>query len=87
MIYLESRCILAVDYHPATRLLEIWFRNGGGPYHFYGVPGHHYRGLLNATDSHGRYYHAHIKGRFQSPGHSPEVYTRPHPDYIRLNPT
>jgi hypothetical protein len=87
MIYLDSTCLLAVAYDPGTRLLSLWFRRGGGPYTFYGVPGHIYRGLLAATDSHGRYYHARIKGRYGSPGHSPDVYTRAHPDFIRSNPT
>ena len=71
MTFLESRCIRAVHYHPATRLLKIWFRNNG-PYSFYKVPFHIYLGLLSATASHGDYYHAHIKGRYQSPGYPPE---------------
>lgn len=87
MIYLDSTCIRAVEYRPTVRILEIWFRSGGGPYTHYGVPAHRYRGLLNATDSHGRYYHDHIKGRYPAPGHPPEVLTRPHPDFIRSNPT
>ena len=45
-----------------ARQITIAFHSGG-VYEYYGVPYAEYAGLLNAS-SHGKYFHAHIKGRY-----------------------
>ena len=64
MIYLESTAIEAVEYHPSSRTLLIWFPEHG-PYTFVGVPASVYQGLLHA-DSAGRYYKENIEGDYQA---------------------
>jgi len=53
----------SVGYDSSTNTLEIEFKNGG-VYQYYGVPPTVYQGLMNAT-SHGKYFHAHIKGVYR----------------------
>jgi len=62
MIALNSSAIRAADYDSASRLLYIWFPNNG-PYTFYGVPEHIFRGLISASSA-GSYYNQYIRGRF-----------------------
>lgn len=59
MVRFDSRAIAAADYDAETRQLSIWFRQGGGPYIYYGVPEHIFDGLCAAT-SKGVYYHTFI---------------------------
>lgn len=64
MIRLNSDAIKAVDYDPTRRHLRIWFPNNG-PYTFYGVPEHIFRGLI-ASSSAGTYYNQYIRGRYNA---------------------
>lgn len=52
-----------VRYSPTDKVLSIVFR-AGGAHHFANVPAEHYQGLQKA-ESVGKYYHAHIKGKYQ----------------------
>jgi hypothetical protein len=60
MFAVQSSNLAGIDYWSGT--LTIAFHNGG-VYEFYNVPPSEYVGLTNAS-SHGKYFHAHIKGRF-----------------------
>ncbi len=71
MIPLNSTCIEAVDFDYTTRVLSIRYCSGSEVYRFYQVPVKIFHGLLNATESHGDYYHSHIHGRFRHPGYPP----------------
>ncbi len=53
----------SVGYDPTTLTLEIQFRKTGDVYQYFDVPEHVHRGLMDA-DSHGKYFHRHIRGRF-----------------------
>ncbi len=53
----------SVGYDPATLTLEIQFRKTGDVYQYFDVPEHIHRGLMDA-DSHGKYFHRHIRGSF-----------------------
>ena len=52
-----------VGYDDKTGVLSLTFRNGGRTHHFTGVPIAHFHGLRNAA-SVGKYYHAHLRGKF-----------------------
>lgn len=54
----RSSDLQSVGYE--SGVLHIRF-NSGGTYRYDGVPESVYRGLMSAP-SHGRYFHAHIKG-------------------------
>ncbi len=56
----SSSNLRSVGYDSSTNTLEIEF-NSGGIYQYYGVPLVVYQKLMNAP-SHGKYFHAHIKG-------------------------
>jgi hypothetical protein len=60
MFAVQSSNLAGIDYWSGP--LTIAFHNGG-VYEFYNVPPSKYVGLTNAS-SHGKYFHAHIKGRF-----------------------
>ena len=62
MIAVQSSDLSAVDYDEWTGTLVIAF-NSGGVYEYYRVPYSEYAGLMNAS-SHGKYFHANIKGRY-----------------------
>jgi hypothetical protein len=64
MTRLNSSSIRAVDYDPASRLLQIWFPNRG-PYTFFGVPERVYQGLIHAS-SPGTYYNTYIRGNYSA---------------------
>jgi len=61
MIAVQSSDLRAVDYD-WSGTLTIEFHSGGA-YEFYNVPPSEYDGLMNAS-SHGKYFHAHIKNRY-----------------------
>ena len=61
MITVESSDLAGVDYD-WSGTLTIAFHSGG-VYEYYGVPHSEYAGLMNAS-SHGKYFHAHIKGQY-----------------------
>lgn len=55
-----SSNLRTVGYDEATQTLEIEFHSGG-VYQYNSVPRSIYEGLMSAS-SHGKYFHAHIKG-------------------------
>jgi hypothetical protein len=57
----QSSNIAAVDYD-GWGTLVIAFHNGG-VYAYFHVPNSEFAGLMRAS-SHGKYFHAHIKGRY-----------------------
>ena len=59
----SSSNLRSVGYDSSTKTLEIEF-NSGGVYQYYGVPPIVYQELMNAP-SHGKYFHAHIKGVYR----------------------
>jgi hypothetical protein len=63
MTPLASSDLRGADYDPSIATLTIWFHDGS-VYEYYTVPHSEYVGLLNAS-SHGQYFHAHIKDRYQ----------------------
>lgn len=60
MISVSSSDIASIGYEGST--LHIRF-NSGGLYAYYNVPTTVYNGLMSAG-SHGKYFHANIKGRY-----------------------
>lgn len=52
----------SVGYDSSNQILEIRFHSGG-VYQYSGVPASVYTGLISAS-SHGRFFHANIKGRY-----------------------
>ncbi len=60
MIPVSSSDIASIGYDGST--LHILF-NSGGLYAYYNVPESVYNGLMNAS-SHGKYFHANIRGRY-----------------------
>lgn len=59
----KSSMTSRVAYNPDHSMLSITFRNGGKTHHFAPVPVDHYHGL-KAAESTGKYYHAHLRGKF-----------------------
>jgi hypothetical protein len=59
----SSSNLCSVGYDSSTNTLEIEF-NTGSVYQYHGVSPAVYQGLMNAP-SHGRYFHAHIKGVYR----------------------
>ena len=62
MVPVRSSDIAAIGYDATSGTLHIRF-NSGGLYAYYNVHDAVYRGLMGAG-SHGRYFHAHIRGRY-----------------------
>jgi hypothetical protein len=60
----ESSSLRRVGYNPANRTLRIEFKEVG-VWEYLQVPPSEYEGLMKAG-SIGRYFHAHIRNRFQS---------------------
>ncbi len=61
-IPVSSSDLRAVGYDSASQTLEIEFHSGG-IFQYSGVPQPQYQNLM-AADSHGWYFHAHIKARY-----------------------
>jgi hypothetical protein len=61
--FVVSSDLKSAGYDPATRTLEIEFHSGG-VYQYSGVSEWVYQALM-AAPSHGRYFHANIKGRYR----------------------
>lgn len=64
----KSSNIHAIDYDPAARKLSVQFKDGDEPgniYHYHDVPSETHAGFMAATDSHGKYFFANIKGKFK----------------------
>ena len=62
MIQVESSTIKAVEYMSALYLLTIEFHNGG-VYHYKSVEHKVYQGLME-SESKGKYFHKHIRGKY-----------------------
>ena len=62
MIALASSNLAAADYNSWTGRLTIEFHSGG-TYEYFDVPHSTYIGLMQA-ESHGKYFHRHIKKQF-----------------------
>ena len=61
MIAIQSSDLAAVDYDwSGTLTIEF---HSGGVYEYFNVPHSEYAGLMNAS-LHGKYFHAHIKNRY-----------------------
>jgi hypothetical protein len=60
----KSGNLAEIGHDEATGTLEVLFSNGG-LYHHHDVPRDVYDRLLAATDSHGKAYHAIVKGKFR----------------------
>ncbi len=54
----------SVGYDPATGSMEIRFRNGGHYRSAGKIPAHLHAGLM-AAESKGKFWHAHLKGKFE----------------------
>ncbi len=63
MPYFNSSAIKRAEYDAATGRLTIWFP-AGHSYDYCGVPQSVWQGLL-AAGSKGRYFNAHIDGRYR----------------------
>lgn len=63
MPYLNSSAIRQVEYNANTRVMQIWFKQGG-PYNFCGVPQTIYDGLISAGRA-GTYYDNYVRDRYQ----------------------
>ena len=62
MVAVPSSNLRSVDYDwSGTLTIEF---HSGGVYEYYGVPESEYSALLRAQ-SHGKYFHAHIKNRYR----------------------
>lgn len=61
---LNSAFIQSAEYHKGKQLLLLTFGSDSSTV-FYDVPIDIYEGLIEA-DSHGKYYHAHIKGEYST---------------------
>jgi len=57
----RSSAMRSAGYNQEQRVLEIEFTNGD-VYRYFDVPAEVYRGLL-AAESHGRYFHQHVRGK------------------------
>lgn len=62
-IPVSSSNLSRIRYDDSTRTLEIEF-NGGRQYQYFDVPEQVFEGLRDA-DSHGSYFHEHIKGSYR----------------------
>jgi len=63
LVPVQSSAIESVGYDPATQQLYITFTSGSHPYTFCAVPPAVHSALM-AAPSKGRFYNAHIRGRF-----------------------
>jgi len=62
MVRVDSEAILEIDYDPATSTLYVRFTDGDW-YSYFGVPVRTWEAFL-AADSHGRFFHDHIRNRY-----------------------
>lgn len=59
----DSEAMREVEYHASSRTLRIRFADGGW-WRYFDVPEQTYEDLI-AAESHGRYFHEHIRGQFK----------------------
>lgn len=65
MDYIRSSAIWAAKYDPISLTLSIWFKDGGHPYDYFGVPKSVYQGLLNASSA-GSYFNVYIREQYSA---------------------
>jgi KTSC domain len=58
----ESSNIATIEHHPALEKLIVEFRNGGR-YEYDGFTAEDHQAFISA-ESHGKHFHARIKGKF-----------------------
>ena len=58
----DSEAMREVEYAPGSRILRIRFADGRW-WRYFDVPAQVHEALI-AAESHGRYFHEHIRGRF-----------------------
>ena len=63
MVRVESEAILEIDYDAAGSTLYVRFADGDW-YSYFGVPAR-VHGAFLAAESHGRFFHDHIRDRFR----------------------
>lgn len=63
MVQVKSEAIREIAYDSGTQMLRIGFTDGDW-YSYFAVPQRIYRAFLHA-ESHGRYFHDHIRDRFR----------------------
>ena len=61
-IYVSSSNISSIGYDESQMVLEVEFLSGG-IYQYYDIPYETYERFINA-ESHGKFFHAYIKGVF-----------------------
>ena len=59
----SSSNLASVGYDAASRTLEVEFLHGA-VYQYFNVPAYEHEGLMRAP-SHGKYFHAHIRGVYR----------------------
>lgn len=59
----KSGQVAEIGYDEATNTMAVKFRQGNGVYHYHGVDPGTYNAFKSA-ESHGKYLHQHIKGKF-----------------------
>lgn len=60
----SSSHLARIRYQESSRTLEVEFRDGS-VYQYFDVPESEFRGLLSATESHGKYFHEHIRENYR----------------------
>lgn len=60
---LESQMLASVGYDESQQILHLRFRNNGDVYRYFAFPVTEHQAFLGA-ESHGRFFLAHIRGRF-----------------------
>lgn len=63
MVQVDSEAMREILYDAGARILRIRFADGEW-YRYYDVPSSEHERLL-AAESHGRYFQAHIRGRYR----------------------
>lgn len=63
MPYFNSTAIARAEYDTITLRLQIWFRQSGGPYTYYGVPEAIWARFLQAP-SKGRFFDLYIRDQY-----------------------
>jgi hypothetical protein len=64
MVWFSSTAIERAEYDPEAEVLQLWFRESGGPYDYLDVPEEVFIDLC-AAPSQGRYYNEQIRDRYE----------------------
>lgn len=60
----DSSNISEVGYDGASQTLEIMFKDGK-IYQYFDVPEHIYQGLINPSDTPGKFFHSNVRGVYR----------------------